>query len=71
MKQTLIVLSICQKQNLWMTKLEMEKMLKKMPPKKPKTIAKTIAQTIWKNIAIVQYFCCLKNYLNTAFFEKK
>ena len=46
MKQTLIVLSICQKQNLWMTKSE--KMLKKMPPKNPKTIAKTIAQTIWK-----------------------
>ena len=39
--------------------------------KNPKTIAKTIAQAIWKNIAIVQYFCCLKNYLNTAFFEKK
>ena len=69
MKQTLLVLSICEKQNLWMTKSE--KMLKKMPPKNPKTIAKTIATTIWKNIAIVQYFCCLKNYLNTAFFEKK
>ena len=42
-----------------------------MLPKNCKTIAKTIAQAIWKNIAIVQYFCCLKNYLNTAFFEKK
>ena len=39
MKQTLLVLSICQKQNLWMTKSE--KMLKKMPTKNPKTIAKT------------------------------
>ena len=64
MKRTLIVLSNCQKQNLWMTKSE--KRLKNAP-KNPKTIA----QTIWKNIAIVQYFCCLKNYLNTAFFEKK
>ena len=45
--------------------------IKKMLPKNCKTIAKTIAQAIWKNIAIVQYFCCLKNYLNTAFFEKK
>ena len=42
-----------------------------MLPKNPKTIAKTIAQAIWKNIAIAQYFCCLKNYLNTTFFEKK
>ena len=47
------------------------KISKKMLLKNPKTIAKTIAQAIWKNIAIVQYFCCLKNYLNTAFFKKK